>query len=240
MFEVSCDWTNVKSFAQNRGLSIQYVDFNGNYYLSVIDKENNFSVGMIMSQEDPNNSDLQDFENNFKALGNTSFRSGQYATFVNIRQTAATAANATVFSFRNPANSEKNIYIEKINLVHAFDSATPVTPRSTLRYRLQGFGGATPSGGTTQTPAKLDSAMGASVGPDIRYLDTGLTTTGVSFGGIYSVISCPACDGSLSVFSKKKEDYVAKLYAGEGFCFRLENAAIAGQSLCGEIIWSER
>lgn len=65
---VRAEWLQVKTFAVNRGLSIQYVDYNGNYFLSVYDGE--FGVETILSKEIPSNPDLVDFETNFKPSGN--------------------------------------------------------------------------------------------------------------------------------------------------------------------------
>lgn len=65
--EVKCDWESLKEFVLARSLSIQYVDYDGNYYLSAHD--GNFSVSMVLSKEDSDN--LTDFETNFKASGNS-------------------------------------------------------------------------------------------------------------------------------------------------------------------------
>lgn len=68
MQSINVDWAQIKSFATARNISIQYVDYNGNYYLSAID--GGFSLQAILSQEDPSNADLIDFETNFKPTGN--------------------------------------------------------------------------------------------------------------------------------------------------------------------------
>lgn len=65
---ITVGWTQIKEYADLKSLSIQYVDYNGNYYLSVI--EGAFTLETILSQEDPSNADLIDFEDNYKADGN--------------------------------------------------------------------------------------------------------------------------------------------------------------------------
>jgi hypothetical protein len=70
MISIQTDWAGIKNFASTRSVSIQYVDYNGNYYVSSID--GNFSVETLISQEDPNNPDLIDFVANYKAAANKS------------------------------------------------------------------------------------------------------------------------------------------------------------------------
>lgn len=66
MLEVS--WNVLKGFAVERGLSIQYVDDGSNYYLRAFDGL--FTLGLTLSQHDPEEESLVDFETNFKANGN--------------------------------------------------------------------------------------------------------------------------------------------------------------------------
>ena len=73
MSTVRVGWQQIKDFSNNRNSSIQYVDVNGNYYISSFDGQ--VGVEMIMSQEDPNNADLIDFVNNYKDSANKSPRS---------------------------------------------------------------------------------------------------------------------------------------------------------------------
>lgn len=77
---IKADWSSLKSFTDARGLSIQYVDYNGNYYLTAIDGP--FEVETLISQEldgDGNkSSDCIDFETNYKANGNK--RQSQFDT----------------------------------------------------------------------------------------------------------------------------------------------------------------
>jgi len=228
-------WTIIKDFCQTRNISIQYLDLGDSYELKAFDGL--FTLECSIPRSDT--ADTADFEATLKPSGNASFRSGHYATYVSVRQTAATGANGTVWAMRNPVGSGKTMYVERINLQMSFDAGTPLG-RSLLRYFIVGFMSATPSGGTTQTAAKLDSTNAASIGPDIRSLDTGLTTTSVNFGNAITVIGCPASDGATTSYTKNHADYIAKLAPGEGICIRLAVAAVIGQGLTGEIVWSER
>lgn len=162
---------------------------------------------------------------------------GYYSLPINIRQTAATAANATVFALRNAAASTKTVYIEDIQLLMAFDTATPLT-RSLQRYDLVRFTTATPTAGTALTVVAMDSSAAATQVTDARFLDTGLTTTSVVFGSAFATIGCPATDATTSEFSRN--GISIKLAPGEGFCIRLTVAAVVGQSLTGCVTWSER
>lgn len=160
-----------------------------------------------------------------------------YSVPVNIRQSAATAANGTVWTMRNPANSTKVIFIEFINFLMGFDAGTPLG-RSLQRYDLVRFTSATPSGGTAITVIAADSAASASAVTDVRFADTGLTTAGVTFGAAFCTISVPASDGATNYY--KRDNVAFRLAAGEGLAIRLTVAAVVGQDLTGEIIWSER
>jgi len=170
-------------------------------------------------------------------ITNIATATGYYSVPVNIRQSATTAANATVFSMRNAAASTKTVYIEWIELLMAFDSGTPLG-RSTQRYDLVRFSVATPTAGTTETVVAMDSSAAATQVTDVRFLDTGLTTTGVVFGTAFATVGCPASDGATANYIR--QGIAIKLAAGEGFCIRLNVAAVVGQSLTGEIVWSER
>lgn len=66
--DLQVTWTEIKDFATTRSRPIQYVDFNGNYYLYI--NEGPFSLNAIISQEDPANADLIDFETNYKPSAN--------------------------------------------------------------------------------------------------------------------------------------------------------------------------
>jgi len=160
-----------------------------------------------------------------------------YSAPVSIRQSAATAAGSTVWTMRNPAASAKTVYIERICLTADFDTGSPLG-RTLQRYDLERFTAATPTGGTAVTVATMDTANAATAVTDVRFLDTGLTTTSVVFAAPFVTIGVPTSDGSINPFLRERIGF--KLAAGEGLAIRLNNAAVVGQGLTGEIVWSER
>lgn len=163
--------------------------------------------------------------------------SGYYSAPVNIRQTTTTAANATVWAMRNAAASTKTVYIERIQLLMAFDTATPLG-RSLQRYDLVRFTTATPTAGTAITVVAMDSSSVATQVTDVRFVDTGLITTSVAFGTAIATIGCPATDATTAKY--ERTGISIKLAPGEGLCLRLDVTAVVGQSITGEIVWSER
>lgn len=62
------DWTTLKNFADDRKLSIQYVDINGRYFLRAIDGP--FQLSHTIKKESPASSDQSDFETNYQSGGN--------------------------------------------------------------------------------------------------------------------------------------------------------------------------
>lgn len=68
MTSIEVQWEQIKEFVDARNVSIQYVDYDGNYYLKV--QDGYFSLSTILSQEDQQNADLIDFETNYKPNGN--------------------------------------------------------------------------------------------------------------------------------------------------------------------------
>lgn len=162
---------------------------------------------------------------------------GYYSLPINIRQSAATGSGATVFAMRNSATSTITVFIERITLLNGFDAGTPLT-RSTQKYDLVRFSTATPTGGTTLSVQQTYSGDVSSQVTDARFLDTGLTTTGVIFNPAFATIGCPASDGATNNYVR--ETIPVMLGIGEGFCIKLNGAAVIGQSLTGEIVWGER
>lgn len=62
------DWQELKSFADERGLSIQYVDFTTRYFLCAIDGA--FELSCTIDIESPASVDQDDFETNYMPNGN--------------------------------------------------------------------------------------------------------------------------------------------------------------------------
>ena len=169
--------------------------------------------------------------------------SGAFLAPVNIRQTAATAAPATVWSMRNPTSSTKVAYIRRIFVVMAFDG---IAAASTARYDFMRFSAATPTGGTAITPIKKRNADAGTAVTDLRFVDTGLTVAGVTFETAFATVSLPlALTGGVQAFDmnfeKPGERYSTfDLVAGEGLAVQLNVTAVAGQSLVGFAEWDER
>jgi hypothetical protein len=159
-----------------------------------------------------------------------------YSVPVNIRQTAATASGATVFAMRNSATSTLLVFVERMHFLLGFDAATGVV--ATPRYDLIRFSGATPTGGTAIPVAQMYSGDSATQVTDARFLDTGLTTTGVVFNSPFAEIGCPAALGVTALFTR--QDIPLVLAPGEGFCIRTSTTTAVGISIVGEVVWSER
>lgn len=159
-----------------------------------------------------------------------------YSLPVNIRQTAATASGATVWAMRNSTNATVNLYIKRMKLVMSFDQLTALAS-ITARYDLIRFSGATPTGGTALTVAQMYSGDLATQVADARFLDTGLTTTGVVFNPAFCEIGCPAALGVTTIYDR--DDLPLVLGPGEGFCIRTSTTTAIGISIVGEVVWSE-
>lgn len=169
---------------------------------------------------------------------------GAFLAGINIRQAAATAAPATVWAMRN-VSGPATAYIRHIRLIVSFDGTA--SAGNTLRYDLQRFDTATPTGGTAVTVVKKRSAYAASNVSDVRFADAGLTTTGVVFGATFHTVGVPVsvtnqCTEQDLDFSTSGERYNApfELASGEGLCIRLNVAAIIGLTIRGSISWDEK
>jgi len=167
---------------------------------------------------------------------------GSYILPVNIRQTAATAANATVWAMRNGAT--RTVFIREINLSLGFDGTAAAT--TTCRYGFQRFTAATPTAGTALTAIKRRAAYDVSTIADARFVDTGLTTTSVVFETDFAVIGLPISVTSVNrsvciTFEGAGERYDSfELAPNAGLAIRLNVAAVIGLSLNGFISWDER
>ncbi len=75
--QLGTDWATLKSFAQARSLSIQYVTTPDTYYLWAIDGNAELYSQITIVSPTPNPSDQYDFEQNFMPSGNASPR-GNY------------------------------------------------------------------------------------------------------------------------------------------------------------------
>ena len=161
-----------------------------------------------------------------------------YSLPVNVRQgSTGTAANSTIWSMRNDPTSTKTIVIEEVSLNMSFDMGTPLG-RSLQRYDFIRFSAATPTSGTALTVVSTISTNPTSAVTDARFVDTGLTTTGITFGTAFLTVGVPATDSAVVNYQSSNTNIY--LNPGEGLCIRLNNASVAGQSITGFISWSER
>lgn len=160
----------------------------------------------------------------------------RYKIPIRIRQSATTAAGVTVFAMRNPTTSTRKVFLGSIHLNAAFDTGTGLT-RALLGYDIVRFSAATPTGGTAIAVIPLDTTNATSQVTDARFLDTGLTTTGVVFETPFVTVGVPAVDGSVSHYDNT---YCLVLAPGQGLCFRLNVQALVGQSISGHIGWREQ
>jgi hypothetical protein len=70
--ELKVTWSELKQFVQARNLSVQWFVNNGLYWLAAIDGSVELSTQISIKNPTPSGSDQQDFETNFKSLGNQS------------------------------------------------------------------------------------------------------------------------------------------------------------------------
>ena len=68
MNSIQVDWSQFKSFVQNRSLSIQWVTVQSNYWLKAFDGM--FCLECLIPLDRELSADTVDFEDNFKAVGN--------------------------------------------------------------------------------------------------------------------------------------------------------------------------
>lgn len=179
----------------------------------------------------------------YDSLGNeiNAQPSGAYMLPVNIRQTAASAAGLVVWAMRN--GSTKTVLVRRMPLVMAFDGTAAAL--TTPRYALQRFTTATPTGGTVLTAIKKRTTYPTSAIADARFLDSGLTTTGMTFETDAAIFGLPIAVTNAAIrydlTSEMGQRYDSfELGANEGLCIRLNTATVIGVSLLGYVAWDEK
>lgn len=155
---------------------------------------------------------------------------------VGIRQTARTAAGNAVWAMTSaPIATAENVLIHEITLLIGYCSTT--INNSLIGYSLTKFSNATPTGGTAIIASPQDTNNAATVITDIRFLDTGLTTTGIIRGAPIAHITLPTTNGATNMYRRTFTSI--SLDPGEGLLIDLFLTAEIGLVLSGEIIWSE-
>ncbi len=155
---------------------------------------------------------------------------------VRIRQTAATASPITVWAMR--AGTGRPLIMRRICLVAAFDGTAAA---SRAWYSLARFSAATPTGGTALTAIKARTVYPTSNMVDARFLDTGLTTTGVTFETALAYFGAPRQVNAIHKLDMvfKNGDEPLTLDQSEGLAIRTEVVAVIGDSIKGFVQWDE-
>lgn len=166
---------------------------------------------------------------------------GSYILPFRIIQSAATAANLMVWAMRNGAT--KTVRIRKIKGSITF--AGTAAAATQIGYDFRRFTAATPTGGTVLVPFKKRTGDPASSVADARFVDTGLTTTGITFENAFANINLPASvTGTVGTFAydfiNTNEKFSAyELAANEGLGILLTVTAIIGQAISGYVEYDE-
>lgn len=158
----------------------------------------------------------------------------KYSTNFFMTQSAASAAGTTVFTMRNAVGSTKSVYITSLSLVISNFGAGN---NSVSIYAIQRFNTATPTGGTTRSVIGMSSSNAASNVTDVRFLDTGLSTTGVVFEADLALM--PFSNGQFfsSTFTITEPIMLA---AGEGLAVRINQVVRINNTVSANIFWVER
>lgn len=167
---------------------------------------------------------------------------GAYVLPVSVTQSAATAANSTVWAMRYVTGS-LTAKIRRIRLAVGFNGTAAAA--TSVAYHLCRFSTATPTGGTAIGVIKKRNSYAGSVVTDARFLDTGLTVAGVVFETPFAQMSIPV--SVTGVINPWEVDFVDvgdrfdefALVAGEGLAIRLDVVAVAGQIISGYVEWDE-
>jgi len=168
---------------------------------------------------------------------------GSYLVGFLWRQTAASVANSTQFAIAN-TDSTIVLQIRALRFIIGFDGTAPGAQGR--GYGIHRTSGAVATAGTQLTPTLKRSADPASVA-DVRFLDTGLTTTGQTIQGY------AAFNANLSVDTTSRvQSYEYQLMAPgrrtssrlglrylEGVSFRNSQTALVGVTVSGYIEWDE-
>jgi len=167
-----------------------------------------------------------------------SFR-GSYLANINLRHTAADAADSAVFAMHNPAASGVLLKIRRVNLALAFDGTAAAD--TTVGHYLIRFTVANPSTGTTVPRIKRNAAYAASIVADanIQQKSGILTMTSVSYESAPFYVARLPIAVTNGVRTIDLVDPI-ELRPDEGLAIRTAVAAVVGTSLHGAIAWDEK
>ena len=135
------------------------------------------------------------------------------AVNINVRQTAATGAGATVWGLRNSSGTRTvNILRFQFNL--AFDATGAAT---LMRYEfLKATGVTSFTGGAAVTASIFKTSLTQATGVDARVLDTGLTLTGATFGAPFYTTTFGRLTASATMQSASSQHVVDFAEIGMG------------------------
>lgn len=156
-----------------------------------------------------------------------------------IKPVTTLTAGTTYFSMRNTGN--KQVFLLNAQFQTIYDGSDAGNIVSST-FSLERFSAATPSGGSTVTPAKGSSTFGATSIGDARMANSGLTTTGVSFDAAlgYITVLNRSSSGVALDLARDSSSQGLHLLPGEGFCLRAFNSLTAGVGLTGIIVYGEQ
>lgn len=142
---------------------------------------------------------------------------------------AALAASTTLASFRHSVSATSTVYITRlrVSISSATSGASGGVPG---QIAWQRFTNATPTGGTSRTPARKDSSTGSTTQvADVRDSNAALTVTSVNFGDILVINPIPnfTSGSSVEFVTDLDEDEFIRLTAGDGICLRTQVAGPA-------------
>lgn len=165
-----------------------------------------------------------------------------YMLPIAFRQTAATAADSTLWAMRN-LGVNRAVYIRRLVLNVTFDG---VAAASTSQYEVRRFRTATPTGGTALTVVKKNTNDAASAITDARFVDTGLTVVGVAYDAPSVTVGAPRAAAAIVQgmyewpgMSSGQGSGAFVLAENDGLCIRNGLVTVIGDAVTGWIEWDE-
>ena len=166
-----------------------------------------------------------------------------------VRQTATTAAGACVWGMRNN-NATRTIQVLRIKYQMAFDGTGAA---SLMRYEWVKATGVTVfSGGVAVTPVNMKTSLGAPTQTEVRVLDTGLTTTGITGATAlntgawarltFSATQAGGLSGQFILDFAEQGMGPLELAQNEILCLRNgpTNASVVGDTVFGGVLFIEK
>jgi len=166
----------------------------------------------------------------------------RYKATIKVRQTGTTAAAEPVWAMRLLAGSSRLVHVTRMYVAVSFDGTAAATTSS---YTVERYDDATMTGGTGITSAAVGTGVGvrATDMTDIRFLDTGLTDTGIANVQELANIGCPrGTTGTSVLWDLTDLCYLSNILGtrlGEGLAIVLNEAAVVGDALRGFVEWTE-